>query len=80
MSDLLIALLARPLRRGMRCDGCQHWMGNEHETESPCTLKYPQIQSNTDSCVYWSPAPGCGLDAMGIPLASPLAMVDEVTL
>lgn len=73
-SPILVALLEKPLPRGMRCDRCEFWAPDEEfPTEGHCanhendTLAYW-------ACVYWQPAENCGLDFMGVPLASPLAV------
>ena len=70
----LTALLARRLPRGMRCDRCLHWIRDDFPgaDDGDC-VQHEEGTSAHDGCVYWSAAPGCGLDYMGIPLASPLA-------
>lgn len=80
MSDLLASLLSKPLARGMRCDGCKHWLpewpDNDPELDviGECVAQDErETTSAHDGCVYWSPVLGNGLDYMGIPLASPLA-------
>lgn len=79
----LISLLARPLPRGMRCDGCAHWQpewpDNDPDLDviGECEAQDERYSTSAhDGCVYWQPAPGCGLDHMGVPLASPLAQED----
>lgn len=73
--DLLVALLAEPLPRGMRCNECRHWTPDETwPEEGECSGQDERpYTSYWDGCVYWSPTTGSGLDYMGIPLASPLA-------
>lgn len=72
----LTDLLAQRLPRGMRCDRCAHWHPDgdgcgdcDEQDARPSTSAH-------EGCVYWSPAPGCGLDYRGVPLASPLAEED----
>lgn len=75
----LAALLAKPLRRAMRCDRCAHWAplwsdDGENDVIGECDAQDERYTTSAhDGCVYWSPRPDCGLDYMGIPLGSPLA-------
>jgi hypothetical protein len=71
-------LLARPLRRGMRCDGCQHWQPDpEWLGEGECDAQDErEYTSDYMACVHWSPKLGSDLDYMGVPLASPAAQLD----
>jgi hypothetical protein len=64
----------------MRCDACGHWRpewaDNDQELDviGACVAQDERDSTSAhDGCVYWSPLPGCGLDCIGIPLASPLA-------
>ena len=70
---VLIALLDKPLPRGMRCNTC---MQCEIDSSTPtvgwCT-EHDHYVGHKQGCVYWQPADDCGLDYMGVPLASPLA-------
>ena len=71
MSATLATLLATPLPRGMRCDGCRRW--ERICAESGECEEHDRLTAPHQGCVYWSPLPGIPLDYMGIPLASPLA-------
>ena len=73
----LTALLARLPPRGMRCDRCRHWIrdGFPGADDGDCA-QHEESTLAHEACVYWSPTDTCGLDYMGVPLASPLAQKD----
>jgi hypothetical protein len=73
MSAVLSALLATPLHRGMRCATCCKWHPDPHDDQVGACDEHDDDTMFMQGCVYWSPRAGCGLDYMGIPLASPLA-------
>lgn len=82
-NSTLIALLSTPIRRGMRCDGCVHWQPDPPDYEHGECAEHSSLEGSTSAhwaCVYWSPMPGCGLDYMGIPLASSLADQESLCL
>jgi hypothetical protein len=72
----LIALLSRPLPRGMRCATCAHWTRDPIWTDEGYCAERDEDTMPRQGCVYWQARPGCGLDYMGVPLASPLAQED----
>lgn len=70
----LDTLLSQPLPRALRCDNCAHWQRDAFpSSEDGDCAEHERVTVAYQGCVYWSPRPGCGLDYMGIPLASPLA-------
>lgn len=76
-TGFLRALLAQPVPRGMRCDGCIHWEPDDAGEIGVCEEHPTDVTTHAhQACVYWQARPGCGLDYMGVPLTSPAAQID----
>lgn len=75
--QVLIALLAQRLFRGQRCETCYSYDGPDERYGGGCSYPpYREVEPN-DRCTLWEPRPGCGLDPLGIPLASSASEVHQ---
>jgi hypothetical protein len=60
----------------MRCASCAQWQPDLDDDHVGYCPEHEEETMYIQGCVYWQPVSGCGLDFMGVPLASPLAQED----
>jgi hypothetical protein len=71
--ELLAKLLVTRIPRGMRCATCAQWAPDLNDDQIGYCAEHGEDTVSIQGCVYWLPVRGCGLDYMGVPVASPLA-------